>query len=47
MHRKTTSLFGFDEANRLQSSSSGGADSSISPPTLPKIKVKPATNVVK
>jgi hypothetical protein len=33
MHWKTTSLYGFDEANRLQSISSAGADSSISPPT--------------
>ncbi len=45
-HRKTTSLFGMDEADRLRSTSSGGADSSISPPTLPQVTVKPAVKVV-
>ena len=45
-HRKTTSLLCFDEANRLRSNSSAGADSSISPPTLPQVTVKPAVKVV-
>lgn len=44
-HRKTTSLFGLDDAAKLRSSSVV-VDSSISPPTLPQVALKHAVKVV-